>query len=261
MTQKSNGHDPDDKNNEERIVKFPTLAERDRILKKQRDQENAWRKQYRKQQKANTVPFFNFGHVPPFTKIFIGTIVAIHLVLTFFASPETRVTVLSTFAFIPSDFKAENSTWIDIFTPITYLFLHQGWAHIIFNAVMGLALGTFVEKMFSTRTTVKFFFICGIAGAALFFLIHPFVYAPVIGASAAISGLFAAAILMMVEQGRFGMLPPKLTKSPWPIVFIWAAIMTFIGIIGGGIAWEAHLGGFLTGALLYRLMRTNRLRL
>ena len=127
---------------------------------------------------------------------------------------------------------------------------------------MGLALGTFVEKMFSTPTTIKFYFLCGMAGALIFFILQPFDYAPMIGASASISGLFAAAILMMYEQGRFGMLPPKLAKKgPWPIVFIWAAIMTLIGIIGGGVAWEAHLGGFLTGAILYHLMRTNKLRL
>ena len=67
---------------------------------------------------------------------------------------------------------------------------------------------------------------------------------------------------MMYEQGRLGALTGKLgNKGPWPLIFIWAGIMAFIGIVFGGIAWEAHLGGFLTGALLYRLMRTNKLRL
>jgi len=116
--------------------------------------------------------------------------------------------------------------------------------------------------MMSTKTTIKFYFLCGAAGAIIYFALNPSVSYPVIGASGSISGLFAAALMIMYEQGRLGALTGKLAnKGPWPIIFIWAAVMSFIGIIFNGIAWEAHLGGFLLGAILYHLMRKGKLRL
>ncbi len=257
MTGASNGKDPD---NKDKIVKFPSLAERDRIRKKQDAQENEWCKSYISQNKE---PFFNFGNIPPFTKYMVAVLIAIQIILSLIVSPETRVLMIEQFGFTPANFTgAGDFTLTTLLTPVTYLLIHGSWMHIGFNAIMGLALGTFVERMFSTPTIIKFFILCSIGGAALYLLINPFSTAPVIGASGSISGLFAAAIMMMVESGRMGALSGKLAnKGPWPIIFIWAAIMTFIGVIGGGIAWEAHLGGFLTGAILYRLMRTEKLRL
>jgi len=256
----SNGHDPDHNGEKEKIVKFPTLAERDRIRKKQQAEENAYRKSYRKQ---NEEPFFNFGNIPPFTKIIIGVFIAIHAITALTLDASSRLKIISDFGFVPSKFLGGQG-WdaLSLITPITYNFLHGDWTHLGFNVLMGLALGTFVERMFSTPTTIKFFFLCGIGGAVVFYLLNIGADTPVIGASGAISGLFAASILMMYEQGRMGRLTGRLAnKGPWPLIFIWAGIMAFIGIAFGGVAWEAHLGGFLTGAGLYRLMRTGKLRL
>jgi len=264
MTKKSNGHDSDHdpKDKKEKIVKFPTLAERDRIRKKQQAEES-YRKSYKASRAGDEQPFFNFGNIPPFIKIITVVFVAIHAITSFVLEDATRLKLIYEFGFIPSKFLGGQG-WnaLALFTPITYNFIHADWMHIGFNALMGLALGTFVERMFSTKTTIKFFFLCGIGGALSFFILHPAADTPVIGASGSISGLFAAAILMMYEQGKLGALTGRLAnKGPWPLIFIWAAVMAFIGIAFGGIAWEAHLGGFLTGAMLYRLMRTNKLRL
>jgi membrane associated rhomboid family serine protease len=255
MTNKSNEQDK-----KEKVVKFPTLAERDRIRKKQEREENEWRKAYRKQ---NSEPFFNFDNIPPFALYISIAYVAIHLITTLFMGDIARFSLINQWGFVPSAFTDSGGfDLLRLLTPITYNFLHGDWTHIGFNVLMGLALGTFVEKMFSTPTTIKYYFLCGLGGVLIFFAFNPTSDAPVIGASGAISGLFAAALLMMYEQGRLGRLTGKLAnKGPWPIIFIWAGIMSFIGIAFGGIAWEAHLGGFLTGALLYRLMRTEKLRL
>jgi len=261
-----NGKDP------KKVVKFPTLAERDRIRKKQQDEENAWRKSYKKQSDANRrfvrtpkegEPFFNFGNIPPFAMYISIAYVAVHLITTLFMGDIARFGLINEWGFVSSSFSDSGGfNLLKLLTPFTYNFLHGDWTHLGFNVLMGLAMGTFVEKMFSTPTTIKFYFLCGLGGVAVYFILNFNVDTPVIGASGAISGLFAASILMMYEQGRLGRMTGKLgNKGPWPIIFIWAAIMSFIGIVFGGIAWEAHLGGFLTGAVLYRLMRTEKLRL
>ncbi|MFK7840145.1 MAG: rhomboid family intramembrane serine protease [Bdellovibrionales bacterium] len=260
-----NGHDPQNGkqgDKKEKIVKFPSLAERDRIRKKQ-NEEKEYRKSYKSKRAANNEPFFNFGKIPPFTKIIITSIVIIHMILSVFIDDSTRLQLIQDFGFTATKFLGgEGWNALALITPITYNFLHGDWVHLGFNALMGLALCTFVERMFSTPTVIKYFFLCGIGGAAVYYLINIGSSAPVIGASGSISGLFAAALLMMYEQGRFGAFTGKFAnKGPWPLIWIWAGIMTFIGLVFGGVAWEAHLGGFLTGALLYHLMRKGKLRL
>ncbi len=256
MVDKPNGKD----NSSGKVTKFPTLAERDRIRKKQEKQENAWRKAYRSQ---NSEPFFNFGNIPPFTLFISATYLIIHLITTLFVGDIARFGVINQWGFVAADFT--NSGGFDLFkllTPMTYNFFHGDWTHLGFNVIMGLALGTFVEKMFSTITLIKYYFICGIGAILLYFILNVTAETPVIGASGAISGLFAAALLMMYEQGRFGSFAGKWAhKGPWPMIAIWALIMSLIGISFGGIAWEAHLGGFLTGAGLYHFMRKGKLRL
>lgn len=240
-----------------KIVKFPTLAERDRIRKQQDKDKSQTRKS------SNTEPFFNFGNIPPFAKFITIALIATHLLAAILLDDGEKLRLIFTFGFIPGMFTGTFEwSWAAPLSPILYNFIHSDWTHVGFNAIMGLALCTFVEKMFSTQTTIKFFFLCGIGGAAIYFILNPTTHAPVIGASGSTSGLFAAALMMMYEQGRFGAFTGKFAnKGPWPIIGIWTAIMVLLGLLSGGIAWEAHIGGFLTGSALYYLMRTNRLRL
>lgn len=264
-TSNGNGHDPDEK---EKVVKFPTLAERDRIRKKQnakeKAEESAHRKAYKAQKSASEEPFFNFGNIPPFAKFITIALIAVHVTMVLLLDDGARLQAINDWGFIPAGFTgAGGFNPLRLLTPITYNFIHSDWTHLGFNALMGIALCTFVEKMFSTKTTIRFFFLCGVGGVAIFFAINPTTTTPVIGASGSISGLFAATMMMLYEQGRMGKLTGKLAnKGPWPIILIWAGIMALLGVISGGsIAWEAHVGGFLTGAILYRLMRTGKLRL
>jgi len=244
------------------IIKFPTLAERDRIRKKQA-QEKEFRKDYKASKTGSSEPFFKFGNIPPFTLAISAIFVFIHIITNLALDFTTKGALINTLSFIPQTITSSGQwTVFTPFTPLTYNFLHAGWVDLGFNILMGLALGTFVEKMFSTKTTIKFYFLCGIGGAAAFFLFNPNTATPLIGASPAISGLFAATLLMMVESGRLGPLTGKFAnKGPWPIIFIWVGIMIFIGLVFGGTTWQAHLAGFLTGAGLYHFMRKEKLRL
>lgn len=135
--------------------------------------------------------------------------------------------------------------------------------HLLFNGVMGLSLGILFEKAFGTRATLKFFFACGLAGAFLYFALNPHTANPVIGASGGISGLFGAAIILMMQQNRFNPAVQKFTKrGPWPVVIFWGLFMLLLGLLGGGdMAWQAHMGGYIAGVGLLTLMQKGKLRL
>ena len=148
---KPNGKDQ----KKDKIVKFPSLAERDRIRKKQEAQENEWRKSY-KQRASNGQPFFNFGKIPPFTKTLAPVLIAIHVLMAFLYNDIERFAMINEWGFVPEHFSGGSAFEIMyLLTPITYALLHADWMHLGFNAFMLLALGTFAEKMFSTKTMLE----------------------------------------------------------------------------------------------------------
>ncbi len=257
---KTNGSGKDEKP-KEKIISFPSLAERDRLRREKLEQEKQWQAEYKQSQKAANPPFLNIGKIPVFTRILVISLLVINAPLLL--DSGTHLWAIYNFGFIPANFTdpaADAPPWA-LFTSVTHLFIHGGWMHLIFNVAMGLALTMFIETRLGTRRAILFFFICGIAGALCYFLINPYTTTPVVGASGGISGYFAAAIIMMQRQSgmrQFG----KLSKyGPWPMVAFWVILLTLIGMIGGDIAWQAHVGGFIAGAGLLVLLKKNKIRL
>jgi membrane associated rhomboid family serine protease len=157
-----------------------------------------------------------------------------------------------------------------VWTFVTYAFLHASWTHLGVNAVWFLAFGSAVARRFGPARFVLFFCVTAAAGA----IAHLFAYggedAPVIGASAAISGTMAAAVRFAFRRGgaprRFeaGRLPAlplaRALREPAVIAFllVWFAINFVFGLwstpLAGEnevVAWQAHIGGFLAGLLLF----------
>ncbi len=239
-----NSHNQDDDN----VVELPTLAERDRM---RREQERAYQKEYKARQRAAHGPLIN---MPPLTKYMIGGIVLIQVIVTFLPGPEQFMLIRS-FGFIPGMYTGAIPFELSAFyRPFTYNILHGGWLHVGMNAVMLAAFGSGVEKWLGTRSTIYFFIACGLIAAAAHFLLQPNSDVPVVGASGAISGMFAAAIMMlyqggMLPAGRFGILP---------LVLLWIGISLVFGMFGapGGesVAWAAHIGGFLGGFAVLKVM-------
>ena len=140
-------------------------------------------------------------------------------------------------------------------TIITYMFLHGGLTHILFNMLALYFFGPRVESRLGAERFFALYFISGITGALLSFLFAP--YAPIIGASAAIFGV-------MIAYARFW---PRDRIMIWGIIPIEArwliVITTVMAIVGGvqggtGVADFAHLGGYLGGFLyLLFLERTH----
>lgn len=265
-----NGDNKDSDKKTADILHFPSLAERDKKRREQREleqkkaaEEALWRKQYRAQGKssysyppnnAQNVPFFNFGHIPPFTKYFTAAMIAIHLITTFLINDVVLHDLYMTFGFVPLHFTADWK-WFAPITTLSYALLHSGWLHIGFNSVMMLALGKFYEREFGTRAMLTLFTLCAVGGAALHLAASPYSAQPVVGASGAISGLFAVMLVLFYRRGMMG---PAGKYGMWPLLGIWVVLMLFMGLAGGpNTAWLVHMGGFFTGlfTLSYKLRR------
>jgi membrane associated rhomboid family serine protease len=127
-------------------------------------------------------------------------------------------------------------------TPITYMFLHGGIWHLFFNMLGLYFFGPALENRLGSRHFIALYFVSGLAGAALTFLMP----ALILGASGAVFGVFLGFAYYWPRQRImiWGIIPVE----AWLLV----AIMTGVSIfqIGGGIAHFAHLGGYV-GAFLY----------
>ncbi len=251
---KGNGRDK--KEDEKRIIRFPSQSEREDSRKKQ---EKEWRKQYKKERKAQDEPFFNAGKIPLLTRIIIGLFLAVHIPLYLFFDAADRMEVFSTLGFVPAYYTgAIEWSWVALLGPFTHIFIHGGWMHLLFNAVMMLAMGMFTETAFGFRRMLIFFVVSGLSGALFYFLISFSSTNPVVGASGSISGLFGVTFLLLHEKGMLGQIG---RRGPMPLIIFWIVLITGMGLLGGDIAWQAHLGGFLGGIGLLTAMKKGWVRL
>jgi len=142
---------------------------------------------------------------------------------------------------------------------VTYMFLHGSFTHVLINSVWLLAFGPIVTRRFGTPLFLVFFLLCGLAGAAVHLALNWGSDAPVVGASAAISGLMAAGFRMLPNDSPNGR--PALTPLLSSRVILWTALWVAVNVVagltglgtGGGVqivAWQAHLGGYAAGLLL-----------
>jgi membrane associated rhomboid family serine protease len=149
---------------------------------------------------------------------------------------------------------------------LTYAFLHGDWMHLALNCLWLLVFGTPVARWFGPRRFLILAALSAIGGALAMVVTDPESTIPVIGASGAVSGLMAAAIPVMYGRAGRPLLPGELLRDRRALIFvvIWLGItlitgtQAFIGEEGVRIAWEAHLGGFITGFVVYAFM-THRL--
>lgn len=284
-------NDPNGKKQKD-IIHFPTLKERDRAARKKREAEAAskkkggkWSMSYKGKgwgsgdgspvgpnSRGNGgnkphEPFIKFGNIPVFTRAIVFTFLVVHIILSLLLTKAGLWDVRTIFTFIPGYFTGHigMTSLLSVFSPITYLFLHAGWMHMIFNGIMMLAFGMFVEKRLGSKITAFFFFSGGLSGALAFLILHPMSDTQLLGASAGISSLFGVAMIAMYTERQMSGAPMGnglASKGPWPIVALWVVIMAVTGSIGGGsVAWQAHIAGFLSGAFLYRMMQKGRLKL
>ncbi|MEE4349450.1 MAG: rhomboid family intramembrane serine protease [Pacificimonas sp.] len=139
-----------------------------------------------------------------------------------------------------------------ILTPLSMTFVHGGFSHLAFNMVFLLFVGRFVEPLLGTARYLALYFVSGIAGAMLEVALNPESIVPHVGASGAISGVFAAHA--MIFGRRAGSQTER--NRAFQLAGLWIGLQLLIGFVfnsggdGGGIAIWAHVGGFLAGLIL-----------
>jgi membrane associated rhomboid family serine protease len=168
-----------------------------------------------------------------------------------------------------------------LWTLLTYAFMHGSWTHVLLNSVWLVAFGPPVARRFGALRFLLFFALTAVAGALTHWLVYQMDFAPLIGASAADSGLMAAATRFIFEPGGplgspqgFSLsageadslrpAPPlaRLLRQRRPLGFIgiWMATNVIFGagaqVLGASdapIAWMAHIGGFVAGLIAFPL--------
>jgi membrane associated rhomboid family serine protease len=171
---------------------------------------------------------------------------------------QTRLSpgLIETWVFTPA--ALSSGEWRGVFTAI---FLHGNWIHAITNAAMALAFATPLARYFGEGPRGAFAFfgfyvLCGALGNLGFAAIHPGSAAGIVGASGAVSGLMAAVARLIGGRGRLGGLGSSTVIGMGGALLV---VNLLVGALGGawvpgsggaGIAWEAHLAGFVAGLLL-----------
>jgi len=148
-----------------------------------------------------------------------------------------------------------------LFSILSYMFLHGGFLHFIGNMWFLYIFGDNVEEHFGSLRFLGFYLICGILSGLAHFLLNPVSMVPTIGASGAIAGVMGAYFLLYPRSRILTVIP--IIIIPW---FVEIPAFVFLGIwfliqflnaagsgAGSGIAWWAHIGGFITGLLLVKL--------
>lgn len=154
---------------------------------------------------------------------------------------------------------------------VTTMFIHGGWLHVIGNMWFLWVYGRNVEDEMGAGRFLAFYFLCGFAAGLVHLFFNPYSRIPTVGASGAIAGVMGA-FLIKFPRARIITLVPLiifLTTLEIPAAFLllyWFAIQFFSGIgsVGysqvstGGVAWFAHIGGFVAGMLLVNLLARRR---
>lgn len=186
--------------------------------------------------------------------------------------PELEAFV-RTWGFVPARYFAlgelHPEDWAGRYLPIlTSMFLHGGWLHLAGNMWFLWIFGDNVEDMLGSIRFVFFYLFCGLAAGFTHFILDPSSSVPTIGASGAIAGVLGgymllfpgARVLTLVPLGfflRVMEIPAAVMIGLWFVIQLASGVLTQ-GMEQGGVAWWAHVGGFVAGLVLVFPLRRRR---
>jgi len=185
-------------------------------------------------------------------------------VLFFFVEQSGGDAFVMRWAFVPRRFSANPA--VDFPTLFTSMFMHAGWLHLGGNMLYLWIFGDNVEDRFGHVGFTIFYLLCGLAAsfAQLVFSLGSSV--PNLGASGAIAGVLGAYILLFPQGSVRVLQGQQVVQMPALIVIgLWILLQFFSGIgsisnsaQSGGVAYMAHIGGFLAGLVLTFVLRGTR---
>lgn len=158
---------------------------------------------------------------------------------------------------------------INSFTPVTSMFLHGGWGHLLGNMLFLHVFGDNIEDSMGPGRFLAFYLLCGLLAAMAHVLVDPASPVPTVGASGAISGVMGG-YLLLYPRVRVRMLFIfiiffRILPIPaWLVLLWWFFVQVISGLpqlssvrpdVSGGVAVWAHVGGFVAGVVLIRLFQ------
>jgi membrane associated rhomboid family serine protease len=219
-----------------------------------------------RERRSGGEPAFN---LPPVVLGTLLTLLAVQAATEWLLDNRQVYWLVTTFGFTP--YLAGTRIW----SFLTYALLHGSWSHLLVNAVWLAAFGSPLAWRFGAVRFLAFSAAGAVAGAGLHLAIYPHAEVPMVGASAAISAHMAGASRFVFSRGAplWGRRGPAAYLHPAPpllevmrnrqvLAFLgaWFAVNLIFGLAGAGsglvdgaIAWDAHVGGFAAGLLLFPL--------
>ncbi len=229
-------------------------------------------------------------HTPWMTWLLIGTTVAVWMIVQGAGSSEPLAISVCNLGLVPGELThqapvglavpisetlgcAVDREPINRFTPITSMFLHGGWGHLLGNMLFFWVFGNNIEDSMGPGRFLVFYLICGLVAAGAHVLVEPASPVPTVGASGAISGVMGA-YLVLYPRVRVNMLFIfiiffKVFAIPaWMVLLWWFGVQVLTGLpqlmpmrpeVSGGVAVWAHVGGFVAGVVLIKLFENRRL--
>jgi membrane associated rhomboid family serine protease len=198
--------------------------------------------------------------------------------------PEWENWTIDVFGFIPKRYDSTllaipfpGGAGAKVWTFVTYSLLHANLSHIGFNVLWLLPFGSALARRFGAVRFFIFMAVTAAAGALAHLVTHEHAVAPMIGASASVSGTMAAAIRFAFVQGSFlsfsrgdadaaarvpALSLTRALRDPRVLGFlaVWFGVNIVFGVgsiaigaDGASVAWQAHIGGFLAGLMLFSL--------
>ncbi|HEX8161990.1 MAG TPA: rhomboid family intramembrane serine protease [Pyrinomonadaceae bacterium] len=152
-------------------------------------------------------------------------------------------------------------------TLLTSMFMHGGLAHLFGNMLYLWIFGDNIEDRLGHLRYLAFYLVCGFAADMAHVLLNAHSYIPSLGASGAISGVLGGYVLLFPHRKVNAIVLRMVTTIPaWAAIGIWFAFQLINGLgflgqgsqEGGGVAYAAHVGGFVAGLLLVKLFAAGR---
>lgn len=184
--------------------------------------------------------------------------------LEFFLPASLSDSFVYTFALIPARISLLNPfTWLPF---LTHIFLHGSWFHLISNMWFLMIFGDNIEERMGSVRYLLFYLLGGISAGLLQYFFSPGLEIPTLGASGAVAAIMGAYFILYPSSrvvtfvpifffGGFIRLPAILYLGFWFLMQVFSGLNSFnmaSGMQAGGVAWWAHVGGFLFGMLLVR---------
>jgi membrane associated rhomboid family serine protease len=216
-------------------------------------------------------------NLPPIVLWLSAGLAAVHAGRQFLSGAADEWVLLA-FAFIPARYSEAGAmlpggeaAWV--WSPVSYALLHADIVHLLVNVVWMASFGGALARRFGTLRFLVLSIASAVAGAGVHYGLHPQEVALVIGASGAVSGMMAASARFAFAPGgplagggaersydlpAIPLLAVLRNSRAMSFILIWFAVNLLFGLAGGDlmgvegpIAWEAHVGGFIAGLLLF----------